>query len=332
LFLILAAVSICGTVPASTVASGQLAGTVAIFYYPWYGTPVRDGAWQHWDQRSHLPPIGIASRWYPARGAYSSSDPTIVAAHMQEIAAAGIDTVIVSWWGPGSVEDVRLARVLTAIRAAGMWPALHIEPYAGRTPRALAADVHRFSALGIRDFYVYDSTASPDVDWAEINLTLPHGARLFANTGLPGKALAGGFAGLYTYDVFIYDGSSFRRMCASARTLRLACAPSVGPGYDARRATGDPRVRPRRDGRRYDHMWRSAVGAGADIVTITSYNEWHEGTQIEPAQSVGRPYGSYEHAWGRTGPRAENAYLERTAYWASRYRIGVAARALRQTQ
>ena len=30
-------------------------------------------------------------------------------------------------------------------------------------------------------------------------------------------------------------------------------------------------------------MWRAAIAARADRVTITSYNEWHEGTQIEPA-------------------------------------------------
>ena len=42
--------------------------------------------------------------------------------------------------------------------------------------------------------------------------------------------------------------------------------------------------------------------AAADIVTITSYNEWHEGTQIEPAQAVGAPYASYDGAYGLTRP------------------------------
>ena len=54
---------------------------------------------------------------------------------------------------------------------------------------------------------------------------------------LPGKAAAGGFAGLYTYDVRVYNGSSFPRMCAAARMRNLLCAPSVGPGFDALRAT-----------------------------------------------------------------------------------------------
>ena len=50
-------------------------------------------------------------------------------------------------------------------------------------------------------------------------------------------------------------------------------------------------------------MWKTALGAEADLVTITSYNEWQEGTQIEPAQvQADRP--GYDGAWGRTGMAA----------------------------
>jgi hypothetical protein len=66
-------------------------------------------------------------------------------------------------------------------------------------------------------------------------------------------------------------------------------------------------------------MWRRAIASRADVVTITSYNEWHEGTQIEPARAVGRPYASYNGAWGLRGKPAENAYLRRTAWWTARY-------------
>jgi len=197
-----------------------------------------------------------------------------------------------------------------------------VEPYPGRTPAGLAPQLRTLAATGITDFYVYDSTTSSDSDWRALNKALP-ALRLFANTGLPGKAAAGGFAGLYTYDVRIYDGSSFPRMCASARMHDLLCAPSVGPGFDAERATGDTRVRSRADGATYDGMWRAAVRAAADVVTITSYNEWHEGTQIEPARAVGPPYLSYDGAYGLTGRAAQRAYLDRTAIWVRRYRARV---------
>jgi glycoprotein endo-alpha-1,2-mannosidase len=295
------------------------AGEVAIFYYPWYGTPARDGAWQHWQQNGNSPPAQIASNWFPVRGPYSSSDGALVRAQMREIAAIGVQTVIVSWWGEGSTEAARLPLVTSAARAAGLRVAIHVEPFPDRTPAGLLSPLRSFAAAGITDAYVYDSTASPDAEWHALNAQLPR-MRLLANTNLPGKAEAGGFAGLYTYDVRIYDGSSFPRMCASARTLGLVCAPSVGPGFYSLRATGESRVQARANGATYDRMWRGAIRAAADAVTITSYNEWHEGTQIEPAAAVGAPYFSYEGAYGLKGRSAERAYLDRTAMWVSRYR------------
>ena len=293
-------------------------GEVAIFYYSWYGTEKRDGGWQHWQQHGNDPPKSIASGWMPVRGSYSSSDSAVIRDQMREIAEIGVQTVIVSWWGPTSPEAARLPTVSRAARDAGLRVALHVEPYAGRNPSQLEHEIRSFVDAGITDFYLYDSAATPDSEWNALNRRLA-GVRLFANTGLPGKALAGGFAGLYTYDVYIYDGSSFPRLCASARRLGLLCAPSVGPGYDAVRATGDPRRRSRAQGATYDRMWRAAVRAEASIVTITSYNEWHEGTQIEPARTVGSPYASYDGAYGLVGPPAQRAYLDRTGMWAGQY-------------
>ena len=297
---------------------GAAGGEVAIFYYPWYGTPARDGAWQHWQQNGNAPPFQIASGWFPVRGPYSSSDLTVVRAQMREIASTGVQTVIVSWWGNGSAEAARFPGVARAARLAGLRVAIHVEPFAGRTPASLAQDLTAFADQGITDAYVYDSTTSVDSDWRALNGRL-HGMRLFAHTSLPGKALAGGFAGFYTYDVRVYDGSSFPRICASARLHGLICAPSVGPGFDAVRATGDTRVKSRADGATYDRMWRAAVRASADIVTVTSYNEWHEGTQVEPARA-GAGYASYNGAYGLSGRAAQHAYLDRTAFWVRRYR------------
>jgi glycoprotein endo-alpha-1,2-mannosidase len=107
--------------------------------------------------------------------------------------------------------------------------------------------------------------------------------------------------------------------------VHLLCVPSVGPGYDARRATGDTRVKSRRNGITYDSMWSAAIAAKADGVTITSFNEWHEGTQIEPAARHAR-YLDYDGAWGLTGRAAETAYLERTARWSAIFRKAILAR------
>jgi glycoprotein endo-alpha-1,2-mannosidase len=97
----------------------------------------------------------------------------------------------------------------------------------------------------------------------------------------------------------------------------------VGPGFDAQRSEGNPHVRPRRHGQTYDAMWHAAIAAGADRITITSFNEWQEGTQIEPAIPLRLGeyrYISYNDAWGLHGVAAQNAYIDRTAYWASLFR------------
>jgi hypothetical protein len=289
----------------------------AIFYYPWYGTPGHDGAFQHWQQNGGRPPRLIASAFFPARGVYSSTDRVVVAAQMREIAATGVDQVVVSWWGRGSPEDGRLGMTAAAARAAGLSVAAHVEPYAARSTQTIGLDMRHLRRFGITDVYVYRPDELPAEDWAALNDGLVAPVRVFAQTGRVAVAAAGHFDGLYTYDIVGLGGRSFRRICAQAHEAGLLCGPSVGPGYDARRASGDLRVKARRFGATYDSMWRAAVASGADLVTITSYNEWHEGTQIEPAR-FRRGYRSYDGAWGRHGREAETAYVDRTADWVRR--------------
>jgi len=306
------------------VPAAAHAGTVSIFYYPWYGTPSHDGAWRHWSQNRHRPPHDVYSRFYPARGPYSSNDPGVVDQQMAEIAAAGVDEVISSWWGRGSAEDARLPLVLAATRRRHLQPAIHLEPYDGRSPASVVLDLKYLAALGVRDVYVYhprDFTAS---DWAAMRPQVPASLRLFAGTPLVGFAAAGLFDGFYTYDFMSYDGGKFTRLCTQAHAVHLLCAPSVGPGYDGVRA-GEASVlsvrSARRDGVTYDNLWTAALAAKPDIVTITSYNEWGEGTQIEAAVPH-RGYLGYDGAWGLTGTAAQDAYLLRTAYWAGRFHSG----------
>jgi hypothetical protein len=139
--------------------------------------------------------------------------------------------------------------------------------------------------------------------------------RVFGQTNRVGFAARAGFAGFYTYDILEYGGAKFGRFCGQAHRAGILCAPSVGPGYHALPANGDPRIKARDAGATYDCMWRAALDADADIVTITSYNEWGEGTQIEPAGRVAQ-YESYEGAYGLRGRAAQRAYISRTAYWA----------------
>jgi glycoprotein endo-alpha-1,2-mannosidase len=311
------AVVVLGVPTAAGGGEAQRPAEVAIFYYPWYSNPVRDGRWAHWYVEREGAPV-LSTPYYPRRGLYSSASPRIVDAHMAEIRAAGVDTVVVSWWGTGSTEASRLALVTETARRHRLDVAIHLEPYGGRTPARAGHDITRLHAEGYDDFYVYDADRDPPSEWAEALADLD-AVRVFGHTTFVGRAKAAGFDGLYTYDVLTWHGPTFRRLCTQARAAGLLCAPSVGPGFDARLATELVGVRPRGDGETYDRIWRHAIAAQADLVTVTSYNEWQEGTQIEPARvQVGRP--AYDGAWGRVGPRAQRAYLDATARWAVRFR------------
>ena len=295
------------------------AGTVSIFYYPWYATPALDGGWQHWDQNGHQPPADLYSSYFPALGPYSSSDPAVVERQMSQISAAGINEVIVSWWGRNSREDKRLPLVVATARRHGLAVGIHLEPYANRSPASVASDLSYLAPLGIRDVYVYHPRDFAAAEWASVRGSAPPGLRIFAGTGMVGFAAAGGFDGVYTYDFIDYHGGTFVRLCQQAHAMHLLCAPSVGPGYDGSRAGEAPVLRPRRSGATYDALWRAAIGAGPDVISITSFNEWGESTQIEPASA--RPgYRSYDGAWGLKGVAAQTAYLRRTAYWTARFR------------
>jgi hypothetical protein len=312
-------------------------GEVSIFFYPWYASPdtaPRTG-WRHWEQNGHEPPFDIGSNFYPAEGLYSSLDPDVLKKQAKQMAASGVDTVVSSWWGRGAYEDWMLPDLVTAVRGAGLRLAIHLEPYKGRSMTTAAGDLAYLRGLGITDVYVYlADTWGTAADWAPVVAAQP-GMRFFAESGDIPSMLSGSFAeyartagfdGIYTYDGMHYGAAEMAATCGAARQRRLLCSPSVAPGVDARRA-GFPHwgVVPAANGERYDYLWRSAFAAGADVVSITSWNEWHEGTQIEPAKPYRFPDGyhspGYEGVYGRSGTKAYDAYMDRTVEWSGDFRL-----------
>jgi hypothetical protein len=245
---------------------------------------------------------------------------------MREIAAAGVQEVVSSWWGWGSAEDVRLPMIVKEAHAAGLAVAVHLEPYPGRTIDTVQADIDHLRTLGITRVFVYRPFDIAPADWAALRDREP-GIELYAQTTLVGRAAKARFDGVYTYDVLLWGGDMYSRYCAQAHRVGLTCLPSVGPGYDATHATADTRIKPRRDGATYDAMWQAAMRSSADGVTITSYNEWHEGTQIEPAAPThcitgGFCYSDFTGAYGLAGTAAPTAYLTRTGYWVAKAHAG----------
>ena len=106
-----------------------------------------------------------------------------------------------------------------------------------------------------------------------------------------------------------------QRMAAAGRRF----VPSVGPGYNDTliRPWNGAATRDREKGAYYDGMWRSALDTSTNMVTITSFNEWGEGTQIEAARPHVTGNGS---AYADYAPDPANFYMERTREWVQRAR------------
>ena len=328
------------------------------FYYAWYGNPETDGDWSQWNHqvllkegggKRYAPPEDIGANFFPAGGLYSSNSMKDTLTHMEQMKAAGVGVVAVTWWGRDTFTDKALPVVFSAAEQAGLKVCFHIEPFGGRdaatTRDALEYLLGRFGehpalyrdpARGSRPWaYVYDSYLVPSREWATI--LDPDGARTIRGTHLDtvmiglwvhshsGKMIAsGGFDGFYTYfavEDFVFGSTPkhWPAMAQWAKKHEKIFVPSVGPGYD------DTRIRPwntrnqrdRENGAYYDRMFETAIAVEPPAISITSFNEWHEGTQIEPAvpkKIEGYTYLDY-------GERAPGWYLERTRYWVDRWLV-----------
>ncbi len=63
------------------------------------------------------------------------------------------------------------------------------------------------------------------------------------------------------------------------------------PGYNDVGVNGsNGYVRDRANGAYYKLAWAGAVATNPDIINITSFNEWTEGSYIEPSKKYGTQY------------------------------------------
>src|SRR5471032_2609072 len=80
---------------------------VMVHYMPWFVSQPYSGSWGwHWTMNHFNPNVTnangeqqIASWYYPLIGPYDSADPAVLEYHVLLMKLAGIDGVIVDWYG-----------------------------------------------------------------------------------------------------------------------------------------------------------------------------------------------------------------------------------------
>ena len=286
---------------------------------------------------SHEPPNDIASDFYPELGAYSSRDPHIINEHFSQLASARIGVIAVSYYPSGTADengkpwDDMYSLLLDKAAENSMKVTFHIEPYKGRNAKTVRDDIlhivdtygshkgfYRYKITRYRQvplFYVYDSYLTRQEDWAAV--LQPDGPNTIRGTKYDSMVIGllvemphssyvsiGGFDGLYTYfasNGFTYGSrwDKWKEISTRSHEMNFLFIPSVGPGYiDTNiRPWNSENTRGRLAGGYYKSSWGSALEVKPKIISITSFNEWHEGTQIEkaiPKSSHSRKYFDYE--------------------------------------
>jgi hypothetical protein len=98
------------------------AGTkpVMVHYMPWFVAKPYSASWGwHWTMNHYNPDLfnagerEIASWYYPLIGPYDSADPVVLEYHVLLMKLAGIDGVIVDWYGPDNYNDYAINNART---------------------------------------------------------------------------------------------------------------------------------------------------------------------------------------------------------------------------
>jgi hypothetical protein len=269
---------------------------------------------------------------------------------MEWLRQAGVGVIISSWWGQGSREDQALPLLLQTAEHYDIKVAFHIEPYNGRTAESLVSDIqYLYQQYGDRPAFFrstetsrYSPSDQPKgmffvwsigVQGAEQNPVeanywqqavdtihaLPDSGLIIANTKKAEWIDGGHFDGLYNYATLHLEESGGFDWARSLPPGALY-VPSVIPGFSARRVGYDERTFvSREDGATYAAQWTSALNAGVEpaLVTITSFNEWHEGSIIEPPQfDLDNGNGYTYMDFGLLPP---DGYLNLTRQWVEKY-------------
>ena len=286
---------------------------VLAFYYGWYGNPEISGQWVHWkDVDPARRTIGEAAH-FPVLGAYDSHDPMVIEQHVSEARRAGITGFIASWWGQGDFHDKGMLPLLNAAQKAGLTVTAYYETCKPRGTPSVSGTVDDLMYLlehygnhpawlhvnGRPVVFVYGRAIG------ELNLGGWQGVMSEVNHRYAGGAVFIGdqisaaaaevFNGIHTYnptgqtahksldEIRAWAAKAYPDWVRMAGS-RISCV-TVIPGYDdsklARRA---PRpITDRYHGETYRVLWEQAIAAHPSWVLITSWNEWHEGSEIEPS-------------------------------------------------
>ena len=259
----------------------------------------------------------IGATNYPLKGPYDSRDPELIRWHIELARETGIDVFVVDWWGDTGgqeISDVNMKAIMDlnekeglGIRFCILFDGLWGHPQPPPVDTAIARLEYAIKKYGNRTSYLklegspaiftYATQVYPASTWSEIiNKIRRDGYSALFFSDAFSEEYADAFDGLQTYSPpGLFDpNQDFEKAYKSAAQLAKKrgepCGFNVIPGYDDTKVRQPGRVLPREDGATYEKLWKAVLSSGCQWALITSWNEWHEGTEIEPSMEHGHRY------------------------------------------
>jgi hypothetical protein len=286
-------------VPGSIPASAAETPLVLAFYYAWYDQNIW-GSGQVLDQPVHT---------------YASTDPATIARQVSQAQSAGIDAFIQSWYGPRETDnqtETNLRTLLDIAGGQGFRAAVDFETAGPFFPdqasvteglRSLLATHAQHPAYlryqGKPVIFFWKQERFGVDTWAAIRSQVDPGhASWWIAEGVD-LAYQAVFDGHHLYNIAwasdpartLADWGSRVRRYASERNLWRLWVATAMPGFNnssiQRQA---PLVVGRQGGAYYRQTWAAAMASRPDWIVVTSFNEWVEGSMIEPSVSYGNLY------------------------------------------
>jgi len=295
-------------------------------YMPWFQAKPFSPQWGwHWTMNHYNPDRlvngrpEIASHYSPLIGPYDSDDPDALRCQVLLMKLAGIDGVIVDWYGNDDYMDYgannkNTEALLPIIRQAGMHFALCYEDQT--VPKEISGGVfpasdatrhgqrlmqwtqtHFFSSsayLKIQGRPVLLSFGDPfyqDSQWDQIFSALPQKPLYFTeSTRREPTASIGGFDWPLPNggtEVAFQQQEKFYQNAQAWPLFIAAAFPRFDDIYQQAGVGKSWGHIDDRDGRTYTDTLTKALQSRAPIVQIVTWNDWGEGTQIEPSVQYG---------------------------------------------
>jgi hypothetical protein len=291
---------------------------VMAFYYPWYGTPQGPGGQGrsvHWGKIDAEKKDIEASRNCPVLGAYDSHDPKVVEQHCTWASQAGIDAFIVSWWGHGTYEDKAMPLILETCAKHNMTACVYYEAVPDpKSPQSAADDIVKilehyaghpaYLKTGGRPVVFIYGRAVGDIGlygWYQARqlINQKYKAGVFLVGDQMSYAAANVFDATHTYNtcgelanktvekIESWTKGQFIGDVFMSHDLGKISTMTIIPGYDDTKIRKPGLNTKRLDSQLYQKQWEAVLSLGPDWVLITSFNEWHEGSEIEPSVQYG---------------------------------------------